>query len=94
MGIILLIILAVYVGVVILLAKSVSIPKLKYSIIILAILSPLGYLNKHYVYPSYYQFIELCEAGDRKVIYKVKSVDNLYLGSSSECLEGFNYLSS
>jgi len=46
----------------------------------------------HYLYPSYHQFTSLCEAEDRKIIYRNSSVDYLYLGDGSMCNNGFEYL--
>lgn len=94
MGLFLLIPLVIYIGVTTLLVKMASLRRLKIFIVILAISFPIVYYNIYYFYPSYYKFIDLCEAGDRKVIYKVKSVDNLYLGRSSRCYRGFTYLAS
>lgn len=93
-GIGLLILLAIYVGVIKLLASLTSSRRSKRVVVFVAIAGPLIYPVLYHVYPSYHDFTKLCEADDRMTIHTVKSVDYLYLGSSSMCYKGFKHLSN
>jgi len=77
-----------------LLYKIIKFRKLKYAVGLLIITSPIIYLFLYYLSPSYHQFKELCERDDRKTIYTKKEVDFIYLGRSSLCEEGFEFLST
>ncbi len=66
-----------------------NIPKaIKYPVIFLFLSCPFWF----YIYPSYHQFVSLCEAGDRSEVFRQKEVDYIYMGRSSRCIDGFKYL--
>lgn len=74
--------------------KAFSSRSAKNSISLIIVLSPIFYLFSYHLSPSYHQFKELCERADRKTIYTKKEVDFIYLGRSSHCEEGFEFLST
>lgn len=93
-GIGLLILLAIYAGIIKLLVRFIRSRKCKAIIISIAVAVPLIYPYIHLVSPSYSDFVELCEADDRKKIRSTKNIDYLYLGQASMCYNGFKYLSN
>lgn len=91
-GIGLLILLAIYLGMVGLLVRANHVQKYKKIIIFVAVATPLIYPFMHKVYLSHYKFVKLCEADDRKIMHSIRNVDYLFLGDYSNCYTGFKYL--
>ena len=56
------------------------------------VLIPTWFFLGHLLYPSYHQFKALCEANDRLEIFETREVNYLYLGDSSSCHIGIEYL--
>ncbi|NRB39941.1 MAG: hypothetical protein HRU20_15980 [Pseudomonadales bacterium] len=94
LGIGLLICLAIYIAIIKLLVRIIPSRTHKAVLVFMAVAFPLIYPFLHKIYPSYHQFISLCEASDRKIIHSIKHIDYLYLGSSSMCKNGFEDLAN
>jgi len=93
-GIGLLVLLAIYIGIIKLFVRITDSRRYKMVIVFIAVAIPLAYPFQHKIYPSYHEFLELCEAGDRQTIHTIKSIDYFYLGDSSMCHKGFKYLNN